>query len=106
MIIYPHMKNKTNLKVGQKVNKGDLVGYTGTTGSSTGIHLHFQMGLPNDYTNFYNPLRKLYNMEMTKSDIEAHFGLTFQSGAMGTEQDQNYTIQNNIDTLLRDGWEK
>lgn len=27
-------------KVGQKINKGDIVGYSGNTGSSTGPHLH------------------------------------------------------------------
>lgn len=106
MIIYPHMKDKTNLKVGQKVNKGDLIGYTGTTGNSTGIHFHFQMSPLNDYTNFYNPLTKLYKIEMTKSAIESHFGLTFQADALGTEEDQNYNIQHNIDTLLKGGWNK
>jgi len=106
MIIYPHMNAQTKLNVGDKVSKGDLIGYTGTTGSSTGIHLHFQMGPVNDYTNFSNPLRLLYGMKMTKSDIESHFGIVFQSGAMGTEEDQQYNINNNIDTLLKEGWTK
>ena len=104
MIIYPHMKSETNLKVGDKVSKGDLIGYTGTTGNSTGIHLHFQMGPVNDYNNFYNPLRLLYGMKMTRSDIESHFGLVFQADAMGTAEDQQYNIDHNIDTLLRTGW--
>lgn len=106
MVIYPHMKEQTKLKLGQKVNKGDVVGYTGNTGSSTGIHYHFQIGPPNDYTTYFNPLRVLYNMNMTKSDIESHFGLTFQNGAIGTEDDQKYNIKHNIDTLLKNGWEQ
>ena len=31
-----------NCRVGQLVNNNTVIGYVGTTGSSTGIHLHFQ----------------------------------------------------------------
>lgn len=36
-----HMINRTTLKVGEKVTGGQQVGSVGTTGSSTGNHLHF-----------------------------------------------------------------
>ena len=39
---YCHLQG-TNVTVGQRVFKGDLVGISGNTGNSTGPHLHFQI---------------------------------------------------------------
>lgn len=38
---YHHMTRYV-VSPGQKVNQGDVIGYTGTTGNSTGCHLHFE----------------------------------------------------------------
>jgi murein DD-endopeptidase MepM/ murein hydrolase activator NlpD len=48
--LYAHL-SKTNVAVDQNVAKGDIVGYEGTTGFSTGPHLHFEVrvnGKPNN----------------------------------------------------------
>lgn len=39
---YAHL-NKFNVKSGQAVHQGEIIGYTGTTGCSTGPHLHYQV---------------------------------------------------------------
>ncbi len=40
-ILYAHL-SKVNVRVGQKVNAGDLLGYTGNSGAEwSGIHLHY-----------------------------------------------------------------
>ncbi len=39
---YNHMSS-ISVKVGQKVDRGELVGLSGTTGASTGCHLHFEV---------------------------------------------------------------
>jgi len=40
--LYAHM-TKYIVKVGQKVKKGQVLGYVGTTGASTGYHLHYEV---------------------------------------------------------------
>ena len=40
--IYAHL-SKSNVKAGQRIEKGDLIGYVGSTGNSTGAHLHFEV---------------------------------------------------------------
>jgi len=39
--LYAHLQ-RISSRVGQKVAQGDVIGYTGTTGISTGPHLHFE----------------------------------------------------------------
>jgi murein DD-endopeptidase MepM/ murein hydrolase activator NlpD len=49
---YAHMSRFADgLKAGQPVKAGDLIGYIGTTGLSTGPHLHFELYVNGEATN-------------------------------------------------------
>ena len=42
--LYAHL-NKLNVKISNRVNVGDTIGFAGTTGRSTGVHLHYEVML-------------------------------------------------------------
>ena len=41
--VYYHLKQPSHLLVGTRVKRGEDIGVTGTTGASTGVHLHFEV---------------------------------------------------------------
>jgi murein DD-endopeptidase MepM/ murein hydrolase activator NlpD len=53
---YAHL-NKPAVRKGQKVKRGDVVGYIGATGKATGVHLHYEV-LKNDKQ--IDPINFLY----------------------------------------------
>ena len=54
---YCHLVRRPSVAVGQQVAKGQLLGYVGTSGSSSGPHLHFEVhaGSPATKANAVNP---------------------------------------------------
>lgn len=42
--LYAHMA-RVAVKVGQKVSRGDILGFMGMTGNATGVHLHYEVRL-------------------------------------------------------------
>jgi murein DD-endopeptidase MepM/ murein hydrolase activator NlpD len=54
---YGHL-SRYKVRTGAKVKRGDVVGYVGSTGRSTGSHLHYEVRV---YGRLMNPLRLLGN---------------------------------------------
>ncbi|MBI3812396.1 MAG: M23 family metallopeptidase [Nitrospirae bacterium] len=55
--IYGHLA-KVNVRIGQKVKRGDIIGFVGNTGLSTGPHVHYEVFVNNVPVN---PLRYILN---------------------------------------------
>ncbi|MCC7051422.1 MAG: M23 family metallopeptidase [Bacteroidia bacterium] len=64
--LYGHM-SKVAVKPGQKVNRGDLLGYVGSTGVSTAPHLHYEVIKGG---NKVNPINYYYN-DLTPEEYDA-----------------------------------
>ncbi|ARE80876.1 peptidoglycan metallopeptidase Pgp4 [Campylobacter helveticus] len=65
--VYAHMTRKDVVKAGDFVNKGDLIGYTGNTGLSTGPHLHYEVRFIN------KTLEPLYFLNLKRKNMNEFF---------------------------------
>ena len=55
--VYAHITSRVLVSVGQRVSRGTVVGYMGSSGSSTGTHLHFALSIGDPYKGgtYQNP---------------------------------------------------
>ena len=49
--LYGHMSRFANIRPGQRVSQGTIIGYVGSTGLSTGPHLHYEFRLNGVHVN-------------------------------------------------------
>lgn len=71
---YAHQKY-LNVKVGDNVQKGDVLGYMGTTGNSTGNHVHFEIRING---NTINPYDYVFNGKTIDSNTDYTGVITYQ----------------------------
>ena len=79
--IYAHMRNfAKGIKVGKKVKQGQIIGYVGSTGMSTGPHLHYEVLINKKKVNsqklklpsgkiLKNNERQLFEIHRIKTDV-------------------------------------
>ncbi len=71
---YAHM-SRLAVAAGERVNKGDIIGYVGSTGRSTGPHLHYEVRIAGEAVN---PIPY-----MVESEAQQAFALAMGEGGMG-----------------------
>lgn len=73
--LYAHM-TEFNVKQGQKVKRGDVIGYVGNTGLSTAPHLHYEV-----YHNKQNvnPINYFFN-DLTAEEYDRMIEISLKSG--------------------------
>jgi len=53
--VYYHMREPSHLLKGTRVKRGEIIGHTGTTGASTGVHLHWETRRSRQWGTDFDP---------------------------------------------------
>jgi murein DD-endopeptidase MepM/ murein hydrolase activator NlpD len=73
--LYAHL-NDFNVRKGQKVKRGEVIGYVGNTGTSTAPHLHYEVHRNGTAVNPQN----FYYMDLTPAEYERMIALSTNMG--------------------------
>ena len=98
---YAHMSRiAPGVRAGKKVSQGEVIGYVGSTGRSTGPHLHYEIminnrqvnpmtvqlpagkGVPNDQMQAFSNQIKVIEKQMKDSLTPDYVGVTLQQAAL------------------------
>lgn len=69
VMVYYHLRDKTGYRVGDEIAQGQIIGYMGSTGNSTGAHLHWGIKVGDNWIDPEPYLDKNYE-EDKKVNVE------------------------------------
>ncbi|WP_348518244.1 peptidoglycan DD-metalloendopeptidase family protein [Campylobacter sp. CCS1377] len=96
MTLYAHLSRFGKIKTGQSVKKGQVIAYVGSTGMSTGPHLHFGLYLNN---KAINPLSVV---KITKEQLKGQEKQNFVQAVKEYESFVENQIQNENFTPIKE----
>jgi len=73
--LYGHL-SRINVKVGQSINRGDIIGLVGSTGASVGPHLHYEVMKNGQKVNPQN----YYFMDLNPAEYEKMISISSNMG--------------------------
>jgi len=73
--LYAHL-SKYNVKKGQQIQRGDIIGYVGSTGRSQGPHLHYEVWYNGDAVNPIN----FYYGDLSPEEFQEMLNMSSQEG--------------------------
>lgn len=94
-IIYGHM-NDVDVKVGDHVDAGELIGLSGNTGNSFGAHLHFGM---KDEGQFIDPTEYADTLANISGEIANKTGLLGPLGELGVRTFRGHMSHKTEETI-------
>jgi hypothetical protein len=99
--IYGHLSG-VNVKEGQYVGTGEIIGYSGNTGHSTGPHLHFAL---KENGQFVNPTQYADKLAGEQNGILTELGKWFiERGKPGTYEHADYNVWSDIGEKMLSGF--
>ena len=73
--VYAHL-SRYNVRAGQKVKRGEIIGYVGSTGISTAPHLHYEVHKNGEPVN----PQYFYYMDLTPQEYERMIAISSNMG--------------------------
>lgn len=92
--VYYHMREPSHLLKGTRVKCGEVIGYTGTTGASTGVHLHWETRRSRQWGTDFDPAT------MTGTEYASEHKKRLEVSSDGDTRERNVPAQPSRRSLL------